>query len=143
MKRRNGKDENWSFMTSIIGLDLWNKRVWIAISEQWIAFPHSIIPRVEIIKILKKLIQEKKTQMIVVGLPYDLYWVDTKQLDKTQKFIEKLWSIFPKLEIVWYDERFSSFVSEQTLIQAWKNSQSQYKDDIAACLILESYLATR
>jgi len=36
----------------------------------------------------------------VVGLPYDLYGVKIKQLEKTEKFIKKLISIFPDIEVV-------------------------------------------
>jgi RNase H-fold protein (predicted Holliday junction resolvase) len=62
-----------------------------------------------------------------------------KQLEKTQKFMEKLKEIFPQLKIVWEDERFTSFAADQIVHEMW--AQKEWKrDDISAALILESYL---
>ena len=39
-------------------------------------------------------------EKIIVGLPHDLYGNDTRQLDKTLQFIDKLREVFPDQEIV-------------------------------------------
>lgn len=119
-----------------IALDLWNKRVWIAHTKEGIVLPLAIIPRLEIIWYLKKYFQDFPESTIVVGLPYDLYGRDTKQLDKTQKFIEKLQQIFPKQDIIGHDERFSSIASEF-------DAPGAHRDDIAAMYILQSYLESK
>lgn len=117
-----------------IGIDLWDKRVGLAkADDENFAFALWIFPRIQIVSELKKI--EKKfvdLEQIIVGLPYDLYGKDTKQLEKTQKFIEKLWEIFPNKKIIGHDERFSSFVADEGF--------SQHRDDIAAQIILQSYL---
>lgn len=116
-----------------IAIDLWDKRCGIATCREWIAFPKDIIKRTNIISWLKKyFLLHKNITHIVVWLPYDLYWVDTRQLDKTQKFIEKLSVIFSDIVVVWHDERFSSFQASD-----WFND---HRDDIAAQCILQSYL---
>jgi len=95
----------------VIAIDLWNKRVWIAWNEWNIAFPKEIVPRVEIMSFLKKYIQSHSDiDTIIVWLPYDLYGVDTRQLDKTKNFIEKLQDIFPRINITGHDERFSIYI---------------------------------
>lgn len=120
---------------SYICLDLWNKRVWVAVSQQGISFPKDVVQRVEIIKYLKKYLSENSgCETIVVWLPYDLYGKDSRQLDKTEKFIEKLKAFFPDKNIVWHDERFSSF-------DAWQDFWD-HRDDVAAQRILDSYLTT-
>jgi len=48
-------------------------------------------------------------------MPYDLYNIDTKQVDKTKKFIEKLKNIFPNIKIDSVDERFTSFEANNIL----------------------------
>jgi RNase H-fold protein (predicted Holliday junction resolvase) len=48
---------------------------------------------------LKKLIKEYDITTIVVGLPYDLYGKNLKQLEKTNLFIQKLKNIFPNQKI--------------------------------------------
>ncbi len=123
-----------------LAIDLWDKRVWIAISINWIVFPKEIVNRVKIIKKLKTYINNYDIKVIIIWLPYDLYWIKTKQLEKTEKFIKKLKLIFPNQEIVWIDERFTSFEAKEI---NKKNIKANFKDkidDISAALILESYL---
>lgn len=116
-----------------LAIDLWDKRCGIATCNEWIAFPKDIIKRTDIISWLKKYFSKHDNiSHIVVWLPFDLYWVDTRQLDKTKKFIEKLTDIFPEKIVVWHDERFSSFQASE---QFW-----DHRDDIAAQCILQSYL---
>lgn len=118
-----------------IALDIGNKRVGIARSEQNIAFAQDIIQRTEIISYLKKYFsQQVEEHSIIVWLPFDLYGKDTKQLERTQKFIQKLIPLFPEVPIIGHDERFSSFVANE-----WFDD---HRDDIAAQCILQSYLDT-
>ena len=126
-----------------IWIDLWDKRTWIATSFNGISMPYKTVDRVKIISEIKKIINEKKDiKWIVVWLPFDLYWVDTRQLDKTKKFTWKLKEIFPEINIFEEDERFTSFWADQVM----KTSKSKNKldrDKIAAALILESFLDKR
>ena len=117
-----------------ICLDLWNKRVGVAVHTENIAFPKDVVARTDIISYIKKYIRENETDGIIVGLPYDLYWKDLRQLEKTQDFIEKLKDIFPKLSIIGHDERFTSFIAAEGF--------NDHRDDIAAQCILQSYLDT-
>ena len=123
-----------------LAIDLWDKRVWIAISINWIVFPKEIVKRVEIIKKLKSYINIYNIKVIIIWLPYDLYWIKTKQLNKTEKFIKKLKLIFPNQKIIWIDERFTSFEAKEVNKKMTKTNFKDKIDDISAALILESYL---
>lgn len=125
---------------SYIWIDLWNKNCWIAIEIEGVIIPKWVFDRHKIINILKRFIDSYNIKTIVVWLPYDLYNNDTRQLDRTNKFIDKLRIIFPTLDIKWFDERYSSiesgFILEEMWIKAWK------KDDLSASIILENFLKT-
>lgn len=121
-----------------IWIDLWDKRVGVAIEREGISFPFSIIPRTKIMDEIKKITKEKSVTAIVVWLPYDLYGIKTKQLEKTKNFIEKLKNLFPDIEVIGVDERFSTFEAEEVNNKLWLGKKE--KDDIAACVILDSYL---
>ena len=121
-------------------IDLWNKRCWIAVEIEWIVVPKDIILRSKLVQYLKKILKEYCIKIIIVWLPYDLYWEDLKQLKKTQKFIEKLKNIFPNLKIEWEDERFTSFEASNVLDKIWIKDKKWQKDDISAALILENYI---
>lgn len=121
-------------------IDLWDKRCWISVYIQWVVLPKWIVERHLLVPHLKKLIKEYDITTIVVGLPYDLYWIDLKQLNKTKLFIEKLSLIFPEQKIDWIDERFTSFEADLVLTSMGIKDKNWNKDDISAVLILESYL---
>lgn len=123
-----------------LAIDLWDKRCWIAVTIEGIVIPKDIIPRTSLINSLKRYINDYKIKVIVVGLPYDLYNLDHKQLDKTKKFIEKLKLIFPDVKVDSIDERFTSFEADSILKTMWIKDTSCQKDAISASLILESYL---
>jgi putative transcription antitermination factor YqgF len=123
-----------------IWIDLWDKRCWIAIYLQWIIVPKAVVPRVNLINELKKIIKKYNMEIIVVWLPYDLYWKNLKQLNKTEKFIEKLKNIFPNKKIESIDERFTTFEADNILKEIWWKNKNWNKDDISASLILENYL---
>lgn len=123
-----------------LGLDLWDKRCWLAVYIEWVVIPKEIVNRVEIIDIIKKYIKDYSIKTIVVWLPYDLYNFDTKQLDKTKKFIEKLKNIFPEQKIDSVDERFTSFEADNILRSINISDTRWKKDAISAALILETYL---
>lgn len=125
-------------------IDLWDKNCWLAYSLEWIVFTLPQVERHTLVNELKKIIKEKNIWTIVVWLPYDLYWKDLNQLDKTKKFIEKLKDIFPEIKIDWIDERFTTFESLNILGSFEKKSNiSSKKDSMSAFLILESYLNKR
>ena len=120
-----------------LAIDLWDKRSGIAIEQAGIVFPKEIVLRPKLLQTLKKYIQEYKITTIVVGLPYDLYWKNHKQLEKTKQYMEYLKEQFPDINIEWCDERFTSFAADEISLEMWDSSK---RDDIAAALILETYL---
>jgi len=121
-------------------IDYWDKRCWVAVEVEWFTFPKAIVPRVKIITSIKKYCEEYSCDTIVVWLPYDLYWKNLVQLHKTEKFINNLKEIFKNKNIVWIDERFTSFEAESILTEFWIRNTRWQKDDISAQIILDSYL---
>ena len=126
---------------SAMAIDLWDKRCWIAVEVDWFSLAKDIVARTKLIQVIKKYLSEYNFDTIVVGLPYDLYGKNLKQLDKTKNFIDKLTEIFPKCNIEWFDERFSSFEADNILKEFWFKNNRWQKDDISAQIILENYLA--
>ena len=126
----------------ILAIDLWDKRSGLAYNFWEIIFTLPYVERFKLVWELKKIIKEKEIEKIVVWLPYDLYWVDNKQLDKTLKFIESLKKTFPKMIFDTIDERFTTFESYNILssMNLSKNEMLQKKDSMSAYLILESYM---
>lgn len=123
-----------------LAIDLWDKRCGLAYSVEWYIFQLPFVERVKIMWTLKKVCEEKDISKIIVGLPYDLYGKKEKQLVKTKTFIQKLQDLFPHLEVVWVDERFTTQESLHTLIDMWEKNIRDKKDSLSAYFILETYL---
>lgn len=123
-----------------LSIDLWDKRCWLAYTNMWIIFTLPYVDRVKIIWELKKIIISKNISKIIIWMPYDLYWKDHVQLDKTKKFTQKLKINFPDIQIIEVDERFTTIESINILKDLWSKNIQHDKDSMSAYLILETFL---
>ena len=93
---------------------------------------------------LQSIIQERRVQVLVVGLPYSMNGSLGFQAKQVQKFAQKLAQTL-QLPLEYMDERLTSFQAEQ-LLQAENCSPSRHKgliDRKAASLILQQWLDER
>jgi putative holliday junction resolvase len=95
-----------------------------------------VIPRVEIVKEIKKLISEKHISDIVIGLPYINSGLSNQAL-KIQEFSKKILETFPMIRLHFIDERFTSLIPKKELI-----SQDPI-DMISAQMLLETFLSRK
>lgn len=135
-------------MGRILAIDYGTKRTGLAVTDpmQIIASGLTTVETNELIQYLKTYTEEEKVEKFVVGEP--------KQMDNTasesevhiQKFLEKLQKEIPHIPVVRVDERFTSKMAFQTMIDSGlKKKQRKNKalvDEISATLILQSYLAS-
>ncbi len=135
-------------MGRILAIDYGTKRTGLAVTDpmQIIASGLTTVETKELITYLKTYVATECVEKFVVGEP--------KQMDNTasesevyiQKFLEKMVKEFPNIPIVRVDERFTSKMAFQTMIDSGlKKKQRQNKalvDEISATLILQSYLAS-
>jgi len=106
-----------------------------------IVFPGETVPRVELIPTLKKWIATKNIEKIIIGLPYHADGSESRQLQKTRQFVEKLNTTFSNISIDTVDERYSTFEAISFLESVGERDISAHKDTQAAVSILENYLA--
>lgn len=125
---------------SILAIDYWDKRCWLAIEVENIAIPKEIVDRQKINTYISKYVKQYNINIIVVWLPYDLYWKDLKQLEKTKRFIRELKNKYKSVKIDSIDERYTTFEAERVLESIWIDEKKWKKDAISAALILESYI---
>lgn len=128
----------------ILGLDVGDKRIGVAVSDPFGLFASEVcvIERINDKRALEDI--EKYCKMydikkIAVGLPYNMDGTKGAQAEKTIKFIENLSN---RYEIVYIDERLSSFEAEE-ILKKEKKKYTKNKglvDMKAACLILQTYL---
>ncbi|MBS6534988.1 Holliday junction resolvase RuvX [Peptoniphilus harei] len=133
-------------MNKILGLDVGDVWIGVAISDSLLltAQPLMTIKR-ESNKIayekIHEIIIENNVEKVVVGLPKNMNNTIGPQSEKVIKFAEKLKNKF-KIEIEYVDERMTTLMAEQVLIEGSvrRENRKKYIDKIAATYILQSYL---
>ena len=132
--------------TKVLALDFGLKRTGIAISDEMkmIASGLKTVDSRQLMQELKLLIPSEVIDTLVVGEPK---FTDGSpmQLEKNILFlIEDIQTLFPSLKIVRIDERFTSKMAFQTMIDSGlKKKQRQNKeliDEISATILLQNYL---
>ena len=136
----------------ILALDIGEKRIGFAISEEKIqgAYPLQTLVRSDLEQDFEKIleiIQEYSVQELVVGLPYRMNGTEGSQANKTKKFVSGLEKFLDrqnlKIPIEWSDERLTSWEGREKLIGKKAKKNKEAIDAMAACLILENYLAKK
>ncbi|WP_236738778.1 Holliday junction resolvase RuvX [Chroogloeocystis siderophila] len=134
---------------SALGLDIGRKRIGVAGCDGTglIASGLTTIERKSFdldLAQLKSLVQERRVQVLVVGLPYSMDGSLGKQAQEIQKLASRYAGAL-QLPLEYSDERLTSFQAEQ-LLQAQNISPSRNKgliDRKAAALILQQWLDER
>ncbi|GAA3597272.1 Holliday junction resolvase RuvX [Flavivirga amylovorans] len=136
-------------MGRILAIDYGTKRTGIAVTDelQIIASGLTTVNTKELLKFLKDYSTKEQVELFLVGEP--------KQMDNTVSeseihilpFIENLKKEFPNIPVKRVDERFTSKMAFQTMIDSGlKKNQRKNKaliDEISATLILQSYLYSK
>jgi len=134
-------------MGKILAIDHGTKRIGLAITDQLriIASGLDTIPAAEIEHVLDGLFQKEEIDQVVVGLPLRLNAQDSDTTRRVREFVKYLQKRYPEMEVVTYDERFTSKIAQQTMIMAGaKKKQRREKgklDMISATVLLQDYLA--
>ncbi len=129
-----------------MGIDFGMARIGIALSDdtKFLASPYETYRRKgeEIdIKYLLTLIQEKKVDEIVCGLPMNMQGEEQDIAKLTRAFMDRLKQSID-VNIIFVDERLSSVMAEEMLKETerdWKKRKEKL-DSVAASIILQDYL---
>ncbi len=135
-------------MARILCIDYGGKRTGIAVTDplQIIATGLTTVDSNELISFLKKYFLQEEVELIIIGEPKNLDDSDTHATPLVKKAIKKLQKEFPQIPIKTVDERFTSKMAKQAMIEmGMKKKDRQNKrtvDEIAATMMLQEYLAS-
>lgn len=133
-------------MPRILAIDYGTKRTGIAVTDdfQIIASGLTTVKTSEIFIFLEKYLSSENVELFLVGEPKQMNNTASESEQYILPFIEKLKNNFPKIPIKRVDERFTSKMAFQTMIDSGlTKKQRQNKalvDEISATIILQSYL---
>lgn len=133
-------------MARILAIDYGLKRTGIAVTDplQIIATGLTTVSTPELISFLKQYFAREEVEKIIIGEPKNLDDSDTHATAPVHNVIKKLHKEFPSIPVETVDERFTSFLAKQAMLEmGLKKKQRRDKamvDEIAATIILQEYL---
>lgn len=133
-------------MGRILSIDYGNKRVGLAVTDplQIIATRLTTVPAEEIWPFLADYFDRELVELVLVGYPKQLNNQPSEAIRYINPFLKKFRETYPDMPIRQMDERFSSKLAFQTMIDAGvKKKDRQNKgtiDGVSATIILQSYL---
>ena len=133
-------------MARIMAIDYGTKRCGIAVTDplQTCAFGLDTVPPDKLISFIKTYTSTEKVTTLVVGEPKQRDNTPSEIESKIAVFLPKIKRELPSLDIVRYDERYTSKMAQQALFQSGAPKKMRQKkeviDKLSATLILQGYL---
>ena len=133
-------------MARIMAIDYGTKRCGIAVTDplQLISSGLSTIHSKDLIVFLKQYFSKEAVECVVVGEPKQMNNEPSQSAEHVNIFLIKFKKEFPDMKLERMDERFTSKLAFQTMIDGGlKKQQRRNKalvDEISATLILQSYM---
>lgn len=136
-------------MAQLLAFDVGKVRTGIAATDdlQLIASPLTTIVSEELFDFIKDYTSQNRVEAFVVGMPMN---TDGKETDGTKfvnQFVEKLKKNYPSVPIHFVDERFTSKMAFQAMIDGGLSKKKRRDkatiDKVAAAIILQSFMEDR
>lgn len=133
-------------MGRIMAMDFGKKRTGLAVTDelQLIASGLATVPTKELLTYLNEYCKKEKVDLLVVGEPKRLHNEASEVEGTIVKFLEKLKMVLPDLPVARMDERFTSKMAFQSLIDSGlskkKRQNKALLDEVSATIILQNYM---
>jgi len=135
-----------NLMARIVAIDYGEIRTGIAVTDelQLIASGLTTVTTRHLFAFLEDYIQKEKVELFVIGEPKQMNYKDSESEVFIKAFIKKLSDKFNLIPIKRIDERFTSKMAFQTMIDSGLTKKQRRNkaliDEISATIILQTYL---
>ena len=136
-------------MARILAIDYGTKRTGLAVTDplQIIANGLDTVATSELEDYLQRYLEQEEVEAIVVGEPFYPDGNPAQIHHLVVGFVRRLKKLFPDIEVVTHDERFTSEEARQVILQSGarkkKRRDKSLVDKVSAVLILQDYLETK
>lgn len=136
-------------MGRVIAIDYGTKRTGVAASDplRIIASPLETVPTASLMEFLHGYIAAEPVDTIVVGKPLRMDGSPSDSFRHIEPFVGRLRREFPGVEVVYYDERFTSVLAHKAMIEGGVRKMDRRDksmvDKISAAIILRDWLESR
>jgi len=132
-----------------MAIDYGTKRTGIAVTDPLQIIPGGLdtLPTAELFEFLERYLSEEEVETIVVGEPLHPDGKPAQIHHLVVGFVRKLKKLFPGIEVVMQDERYTSEDAKRIIRQSGakkkKRREKALVDQVSAMLILRDYLESR
>jgi putative Holliday junction resolvase len=130
----------------ILAIDYGQKRVGLAVTDTMkiIATNLTTVSSREIFDYLKAYFLKEEVELIVIGLAKKLDNTESSSMQFIKPFAEKLKITFPQIPVDMYDERYTSKMAFQAMIDGGVSKKDRKNkaliDSVSATILLQNYL---
>lgn len=136
-------------MGRILSIDYGRKRTGIAVTDplQIIATGLETVPTHQLFDFLDNYLVNETVELFVVGYPRQMNNTDSESFKEIKPLINKLKKKYPKIPVELFDERFTSKMAQQAILESGVNKKTRQNkglvDKVSAVLILQSYMRSK
>lgn len=136
-------------MPRLLAIDYGRKRCGIAVTDplQICANALTTVRACDLLQWLTDYCSREQVEKIIVGLPTQLNGAPSESTRYIEPFINRLRKAMPDMPIERYDERFTSTIAHQSMLQGGMKKMDRRNKDIvdriAASIILNDYLQSK
>lgn len=136
-------------MSRLLSIDYGKKRTGIAVSDplQIIANGLTTVETSKLFEFLEDYLKKEEVESIIVGLPKQLNGQPSENMKRIEPFVNRLKKLYPNINIEYFDERFTSKLAHQAMIDGGLKKQDRRNkelvDEISATIILQGYMESR
>ncbi|MGI6223621.1 MAG: Holliday junction resolvase RuvX [Prevotella sp.] len=131
----------------ILSVDYGKKRCGIAVTDplQIIANGLATVATCELYDFLSEYITKEKVEKIVIGKPTQSNGQPSENMARVEQFVSRWRKNHPQTPIVFYDERYTSVLAHQTILQSGIGKKRRREDkglvdEVSATIILQDYM---
>ena len=136
-------------MGRILSIDYGKKRTGLAVTDsmQLIAGALDTVDTKDLERYILDYVSREDVSTIVVGKPTQLNGENSENMKRVEPFFFRLKKLFPNKEVTYYDERFTSVLAHQAMLQSGIGKKARQNkalvDKISATIILEDFMQSR
>jgi putative holliday junction resolvase len=129
-----------------LSIDYGTKRCGIAVTDplRIIASGIDTVASHELMIYLEGYFKKEDVECVVVGKPMQMDDTPSQSFIHVQRFVQAFKKRFPEMRVAWMDERFSSKMAVQAMVDGGMKLKERKKkeniDKISAAIILQSFM---
>jgi len=101
----------------------------------------------QLLRFLQDYVRREPVERFVVGRPMQTNGRESENLTNVKTFVERLSKALPHIPIDWWDERYTSVMAHQTMLESGIGKMARRNkalvDEISACIILQGWMERR